>query len=65
MKTLRSKLHTLIDRLGDEELEPTWNLLETLYHDFYMLRAIEEARRSRQPGDTLTHEEAIQRLYPL
>ncbi|BAU11591.1 hypothetical protein LEP3755_20900 [Leptolyngbya sp. NIES-3755] len=64
MNFYRSRAHHLIDRLSDPELERFWTVLETAYCDFYMLRAIEDARRSHKPGDTLTREEAIQ-LLPL
>ncbi|MBE9010982.1 hypothetical protein IQ250_12270 [Pseudanabaenaceae cyanobacterium LEGE 13415] len=64
MNLYRSRAHHLIDRLSDAELERFWDVLETAYFDFYMLRAIEDARRAHKPGDTLTREEAIQ-LLPL
>lgn len=64
MNLYRSRAHDLIDRLSDAELETFWAVLETAYFDFYMLRAIEDARRAHKPGDSLRREEAIQ-LLPL
>lgn len=64
MNLYRSRSHHLVDRLSDAELEKFWTVLETAYFDFWMLRAIEDARRAHNPGDTLTREEAIQ-LLPL
>lgn len=62
MNPLRSRIHRLIDRLSDEELEEIWPILEALYYDFYMLRAVHEAKQILQPGDTLTREEALRSL---
>lgn len=62
MNPLRSRIHRLIDRLSDEELEEIWPRLEALYYDFYMLRAVQESKQILQPGDTLTREEALRSL---
>ncbi len=62
MNLFRSRAHHLIDRLSDAELENLWTLLETAYLDFYVLRAVQEAKRLHKPGDTLTREEALQLL---
>lgn len=62
MNPLRSRVHRLIDQLSDEEVESLWPVLEALYYDFYMIRAIEESKQTLQPGDTLTHEEALRSL---
>lgn len=62
---LRSRVHRLIDRLSDEELEIVWIVLEEMYCDFYLLRAIQESKQTLQPGDTFTHEEALQLLPSL
>lgn len=64
MSFYRHRAHHLIDRLSDTELEMFWSVLEAAYFDAYILRAIEDGRRSHNPGDTLTREEAIQ-LLPL
>lgn len=64
MNLFRSRAHHLIDRLSDEELESIWAMLESTYYDLYMLRAIQEAKRTHQPGDSLRREEALQ-LLPL
>jgi hypothetical protein len=62
MNPLRSRVHHLIDQLLDEEVESLWPVLEALYYDFYMIRAIEESKQTLQPGDTLTREEALRSL---
>lgn len=64
MDLYRNRAHHLLDCLTDEELESVWSELETMYFDLYILRAIQEAKRAHQPGDTLTREEAM-RLLPL
>ncbi len=64
MNLFRSRAHHLIDRLSDEELESIWVMLESTYYDLYLLRATQDAKRTYQPGDTLTREEALQ-LLPL
>lgn len=64
MNLFRSRAHHLIDRLSDEELESIWAMLESTYYDLYMLRAIQDVKRTHKPGDTLTREEALQ-LLPL
>jgi hypothetical protein len=64
MNFFRSRAHNLIEHLSDDELETLWGVLEPLYCDLYMLRAIQTAKRAHNPGDTLTREEAI-RLLPL
>lgn len=64
MTLFRSRAHHLIDRLSDAEVAQLWPLLETAYFDFYMLSAIEDAKRLHKPGNTLTREEAMQ-LLPL
>lgn len=64
MSFYRNRAHHLIDRMTDAELEMFWPVLETAYCDAFMLRAIEDASRAHNPGDTLTREEAI-RLLPL
>lgn len=62
MNLFRSRVHHLIECLSDEELEIIWLTLEALYCDLYALRAVQEGVRSRNPGDTLTLEEALDLL---
>lgn len=64
MNLFRSRAHYLIDRLSDQELEEIWVELETLYYDLYMLKAVQASKKTHNPGDTLTREEAV-RLLPL
>ncbi len=65
MNLLRIRIHHLIEQLADEELESVWTVVEALYYDFYMLKAIEEVKRSQQPWDILTHDEAVRMLMYL
>jgi len=65
----KSKLHRLtkylpdlIDQLPEEELKNAWCILQPLIYDLYMLRAIQESKRTFSPGDTLTREDALQAL---
>lgn len=60
MNLLRNRVHHLVDRLSDEEIDTLWPLLRSLYWDFYVLRAIQDAKRAMTPGDSLTHEEALE-----
>ncbi|MFK0732678.1 MAG: hypothetical protein ACFKPT_29625 [Gloeotrichia echinulata GP01] len=62
MNLLRIRIHHLIEQLADEDLESVWTVVESLYYDFYMLKAIEEVKRSQQPWDILTHDEAVRML---
>ena len=62
MNLFRSRAHNLIDRLSDEDLTSMWSFLETFYQDLYMLRAIQVAKQTLQPGDALTREEALELL---
>ncbi|MBD2528288.1 MULTISPECIES: hypothetical protein [Nostoc] len=62
MNLLRLRMHHLIEQLGDDDLQDIWNVLEGLYYDFYMLKAIQQVKRSQQPWDILTHEEAVRLL---
>ncbi|WP_223257467.1 hypothetical protein [Phormidesmis priestleyi] len=64
MNLFRSRAHHLIDNLSDQEVEGLWIELETLYHDLYMLKAVEASQHTHRPGDTLTREDAL-RLLPL
>ncbi|HLO87273.1 MAG TPA: hypothetical protein VK203_20005 [Nostocaceae cyanobacterium] len=62
MNLLRIRMHHLIEQLADEDLPAVWNLVQALHSDFYMLKAIEQVKRSQHPWDILTHEEAIRLL---
>ncbi|MBN3896177.1 MAG: hypothetical protein V7L14_06530 [Nostoc sp.] len=62
MNLLRLRMHHLIEQLADDDLQDIWNVLEALHYDFYMLKAIQQVKRSQQPWDILTHEEAIRLL---
>ena len=65
MTLLRDRIHHLIDQLSDEDLQEIWPVLQRSYYDVYMLEAIQAAKRSLQPGDSLNYEEARQLLYLL
>jgi hemoglobin-like flavoprotein len=62
MDALRTKFHQLIDQLAEEELLEAWDAVYELHCDFLVLQAIQVVKRSHQPWDTLTYEEAI-RLF--
>ncbi|BAY33955.1 hypothetical protein NIES2107_58600 [Nostoc carneum NIES-2107] len=62
MNLLRMRIHHLIEQLADEDLPSTWTAIYNLHCDCYMLKAIEQAKRSQQPWDILTQEEAIRQL---
>lgn len=60
---LKSKLYSLISKMSDVDLEKSWEYLQTLYYDSFMLKAIQQSKTTHKPGDILTKEEAIQILY--
>ena len=62
MNLPRDRVHHLIDQLTEEELEKVGSIVQELYYDFYLLKAIQAAKESVQPGDTLTRDEAIRYL---
>lgn len=62
MSVLRDRTHRLIDCLSEAELADAWAILVHLYLDRYMLRAITVSKRSFQPGDSFTREEALRVL---
>ncbi|MBD2774963.1 hypothetical protein [Iningainema tapete] len=62
MNLLRIRIHFLIEQLADENLEDVWSIVYALHCDMYMMKAIQEVKRSTQPWDTLTHDEAVQLL---
>jgi hypothetical protein len=53
----------LVDQLSDESLEDAWKVLQALYYDLYMLKAIQEAKQNLQPGDSLSREETLLLLH--
>nr|WP_199314509.1 MULTISPECIES: hypothetical protein [unclassified Desertifilum] len=59
---MKDRVHHLIDQFNDEELEKVWEILQELYYDCYLLKAVQVAKESVQPGDTLTRDEAIRYL---
>lgn len=60
---LKSKLYSLIGKMSDVDLEKSWEYLQTVYYDSFMLQAIQQSKTTHKPGDILTKEEAIQILY--
>ncbi|MBD2180890.1 MULTISPECIES: hypothetical protein [Aerosakkonema] len=69
MNVLKSRLHRLtyqlsglIEQLADEDLETAWRVLQQVYCDLYTIKAINEAKRQVQPGDTMNYEEAVRVL---
>ncbi|NJL61666.1 MAG: hypothetical protein HC903_07350 [Methylacidiphilales bacterium] len=62
MSVLRIQLHQLIKQMSDDELQLVWNAVYTLHSDYQVLKAIQEVKRLEQPGDSLTHEEAVRYL---
>ncbi|MBD1836480.1 hypothetical protein H6F74_20350 [Trichocoleus sp. FACHB-90] len=62
LQRLIAKMPKLIEKLTDDNLEDTWQVLQQVYYDLYMLKAIQESKQSVQPGESLTREEAIRML---
>ncbi|MDX2098635.1 MAG: hypothetical protein SFW36_12735 [Leptolyngbyaceae cyanobacterium bins.59] len=65
MNPLRSRVHRLVDRLSDEDLEDVWIAMRNYYYDSYVLKAIADAKATLRPGDTLNREEALRFLLML
>lgn len=63
LNRLSANLPNLIEELSDENLQSAWKVLQPLYYDLYMLRAIQESKQIVQPGETLTREEALRLLH--
>ncbi len=63
MTLFKNRLHRLIDKMSEKELETAWEYLENFHYDNLMLKAIEKAKKNQRPGDALTREEAEQVLY--
>lgn len=61
-KFLRMRLHRLVDKFSDEELENACEVMLGLYCDRMILNAMQEAKEEQQPWDMLTHEEAVRML---
>lgn len=59
---LMSKLAQEVERHTEGDLERFSIQLQALYEDLYLLRSIYHAQETLNPGDILTHEEAIQFL---
>lgn len=62
---VRHLIHQLsqeVERISDEDLEHVSTVVQPLYYDLYIFRAIREAQGTVRPGDSLTREEAIQFL---
>ena len=62
MNLLRIKTHHLIEQISDEDMYHVWEVVESLYFDAYMLKAIQEVKSSQQIWDILNHDEAIRLL---
>ena len=63
LNRLTSLLSNLIEQISEEEqLEEALLILQPLYYDLYMLKAIRESKRSVRPGDSMTYEEAVRFL---
>lgn len=58
----RIRIHQVIELVDPDDLENLWVIVESYYYDMYMTKAIQEAKKSQQPWDTLTHEEALRLL---
>jgi len=62
MNLQRIRIHQVIELVDPDDLENLWVMVESYYYDMYMTKAIQEAKKSQQPWDTLTHEEALRLL---
>ncbi len=62
MGFMQNRIHRLLGRLSEQELEALWPLLEAFYYDSYMLQAAQRAQKTCKPGDVLTREEALRFL---
>lgn len=63
LQHLTDQLPSLVEQLPNENLDDIWRVLQPLYYDLFMLKAIQESKRSHSPGDTLTRDEALRLLY--
>ncbi|MEA5575450.1 hypothetical protein [Anabaena sp. UHCC 0451] len=62
MNLLRIRMHHLIEQIADEDMQSVWELVEALHFDSYMIKSIEQVKKSQHPWDILTHDEAIRLL---
>jgi hypothetical protein len=63
LNRLTNLLSQFIEQLSqEEELEEALLILQPLYYDLYMLKAIRESQRTVRPGDSMTYEEAVRVL---
>ena len=62
IQELTNQLPFLLEQIADDNLEDAWRVLQALYYDLHILRAIQESKKNVQPGDTLTSEEALEIL---
>ncbi len=63
LQRLMINMPHLVAQLSDESLEDAWKVLQALYYDLYMLKAIQESKQNLQPGDSLTRDEALLLLH--
>ena len=45
---LKSKLYSLIGRMSDVDLARSWEYLQTLYYDSFMLQAIQQSKKTHK-----------------
>ncbi len=57
----RTRVHWVIDELSDDQLSELWHTIAEMYHDAYLLKALQTSKRS--PGDSFTRDEALQFLH--
>lgn len=57
---LNARIHWVINELSEDQLMQLWDIIAEMYYDTYLLNAIKAGKRS--PGDSLTHDEALQFL---
>jgi len=62
MNLLRIRMHHLVEQVTDEDLYIVWELVQSLHFDRYMLKSMEQVKRSQHPWDILTHEEPLRLL---
>jgi hypothetical protein len=60
-KHFRTRVHAVIDEISDDDLAGLWSTIAEIYYDTYLLKAIQTAKRL--PGDSFTHDEALQFLH--
>lgn len=55
-------MYSLIEKMSDVEVEKSWEYLQILHYDSFIMTAIQKSKRSHRPGDIFTKEEALQIL---